>query len=127
MNKIIEKDGITSGYVVYDETIDENLEILFTKPQLNAMKSIMTTPKGGACSFDRFCQFIVFTRFSHLGWTMRIIDYHNDVNAALDEYSVLLGKGWGQAHGDKIMSIFQEIEKDKTMIGKMTIKKKHIL
>ena len=53
---------------------------------------------------------------------MKISDFHNDVNIALDEYSSLKLIGWSKNDIDKIMQLFQEIEKDKDSTAELVVK-----
>jgi hypothetical protein len=53
---------------------------------------------------------------------MKISDFHNDLDLALDEYLALSEKGWNKEDRDKIMKIFQEIKENNTEIAELVVK-----
>ena len=121
-NEIIEQNNITVGIAVLNETVFENLNTIFAPQKLAAILTQVKQHPEGAYFFTRFCQYIVFVQVNNLGWSMKISDFHNDVNIALDEYSSLKLIGWSKNDIDKIMQLFQEIEKDKDSTAELVVK-----
>ena len=113
-NQIIEQGGIVQGLVILDRTAHENLPIIFTGNALSYIKSLIERPPAdGFYTLDRFCQYIILTQYHpETRLSMKISDYNNNINVALDEYSELISKEWEKEDRDKIMRLFQIIEMD---------------
>ena len=126
INSIVEQNGVTHGMAVVDKTIKENFQIVYTEGQIRGLAGYMQQNNGTVpfYSFDRFCQYIIYLQFQPfgVGFSMKITDFKNDIDLALGEYSELKEKGWLQSDRDKIMQIFQEIQKDPESVAEMVLK-----
>ena len=92
INSTEEINGVLNGLAVLDTTVQRNLLVLFTPGKAAAiLKQLMEAGEG--YFIVRFCQYVVYTQLNNLGLAMRIIDYSNDLDSALDEYNELLGNG----------------------------------
>lgn len=123
VEKIIEENGITHGLTGDDKTVKENLVIVYPAGGKNYVLSLIKT-RGDESFYviDRFCQFIVFTQYTpQLGLSMRISDFHNRFEGALDFYGELKDD-WSSADTDKIISICNDILTRKEDTAKMVIK-----
>lgn len=121
----IEKEGETiHGIAAWNKTVEENLNIIFRGDKaLHDLKFLIKNLKEPFYTFARFCQFVVYIQYQPvLGLTMVLTDFKNDTDAALDYYKQLREKDWNKADVDKILSIFQEIQNDKTNIAKLVMK-----
>ena len=122
VNEIIEQEGVIHGLVVLDKTAKEVLPIIFTKNQLLGMVGKMQTKNEPFYTFSRYCQYVVYTQFDPvLAFTIKISDYSNNLDIALDEYSVLKNKGWLQSDRDNIMKVFQNIKDNPNEKAEMVI------
>jgi hypothetical protein len=112
VNEVVKENGVTHGIVGSGKTTLDNIKIIFKGNRFDAISTLIENPPAeGFNSFDRFCQFIVLTQFHPtFGLSMKISDFHNDMDAALDEYNVLKGKELEKETRDKLMRLFLEIK-----------------
>lgn len=111
VNAIHEENGITHGLVGFTNDVKKNLRTIYGNKKFEAMEKAFFS-KGAAYFFDRFCQYIVFVQYDpNQGYSMKISDFHKNVDSALDEYRDLQKSQWNQKDIDKIMKLFNEIER----------------
>lgn len=123
VNEIIHEGIITHGIVVLKSTIYEDIDIIYKGKIKDFLISMIKNSKEAFYSFDRFCQYVIYLQFQPiLGLSIKISDFKNDTDAALDEYMSLRIKDWLKKDTDIIMKIFQEIKNDKTNTARMVIK-----
>lgn len=115
VNDIIEDNGVTHGIAVLDKTVLKNIKIVYSGKMLATILALINTPpQEGLYFFDKFCQYVVyFQQQPDLGLTMKLTDYQNNDDLALDEYLVLKQKDWLQQDREKIMELFHEIKTQK--------------
>lgn len=125
VNEIIEQSGITQGLVVLDKTINETMPIIYSEKTLSAI-AFTLQQHGGKVPFyhiDRFYQYITLIMYDpFLKFSIKISDFKNNVDTALDGYSELKEKDWLPGDRDKIMRIFQEIQSNPEQKAEMVIK-----
>jgi hypothetical protein len=123
VNHIIEQNGITHGIAALDKTVLEDIDLIYTGKMLQVVKQLISTVTAEPFYFfDRFCQFVIYLQYQPvLGLSLKVSDYHNDVNAALDEYNILSANQWQKKDRDKILQLFQEIQKSNE-VAEMIIK-----
>lgn len=122
-NQIIEENGVKHGIAGLNQTVFDNLQILYSPIKVKNLLEVFAKSPDGAYFFDKYCQLLIFFQFQPgLGYSMRISDFHNDLDLALDEYSKLTEKGWNKDDRDKIMSIFQDIKEKNSEIAEIVIK-----
>ena len=118
VNEIIKEDnGSRTGIIVWDDTIIEAMPVLYdNKVQQGIAHYIKNPPDpGGFHMFSRFCQFIVLFGWQPiLGVSIKLSDYDNNIDNALDEYLQLAEKDWAIEDRNDIMKIFEEIREDKS-------------
>ncbi len=121
----IEKEGETiHGIAAWDKTVEQNLNIIFRNDKaLDGIRYLIKTSKDPFYTFTRFCQFVVYIQYQPiLGLLMKLSDFKNDTDAALEYYKDLRENEWNKADVDKILSIFQDIQNDRTNIAKLVTK-----
>jgi hypothetical protein len=124
VNRIIKEGNAVHGYTVFDNTVFENLRIIYSGKLLEGITYLIKNSKDSFYTFDRFCQYIIYLQFQPaLGLTLKFSDYKNDTDAALEEYKLLRDNNWRKEDTDKIMKIFQEILEDKNNTARLVIKK----
>jgi hypothetical protein len=123
VNKIYDDNGVTHGAAGADKTAIKNIPIVFAEPYFKIITTLLSNPPAeGFHTIDRYCQYIVLTELNPLlGLSMKVSDFHNNLDAALDEYTELKGKEWSQQARDKIMKLFTEIKDNPTDIAEMII------
>ena len=124
VNQIMEENGILHGIAALDKTIKEDLPIIYPSKKLQILEKLQATHHPNSVySFDRYCQFVVYLQYQPiLGFSIKLSDYKNNIDAALDEYSILRGKGWLKEDIDKIMTIFQDIKDNPADLAEMITK-----
>lgn len=121
----IEKEGETiHGIAAWDKTVEENLSIIFRNDKvLEGIRYLIKNSAQPFYTFTRFCQFIIYIQFQPtLGLSMKLTDFNNNIDSALEYYSDLKNKEWKKEDIDKILTIFQDIQNDRKNIAKMVIK-----
>jgi len=121
----IEKEGETiHGIAAWNKTVEENLNIIFRNDKaLDGIRYLIKTSKDPFYTFARFCQFVVYIQYQpFLGLSMKLTDFKNDTDAALEYYKDLRDKNWNKSDTDKIMEIFEDIKNDKKNIARLVIK-----
>lgn len=108
----IEVDGnVTRGYVVSPAYIMANLHTIHTDEEIEQNIGIVRrSPLGRGNYMTRYCQFIVLVNIEFEpkeNLTMVIIDCHNDLDAALDEYLKYKSIEWSSR--DWFMELFGRI------------------
>lgn len=118
VNEIIEKEnGGKMGVIVWDDTIIEDIPILFDDKTERGLKHVIQNKMQpeGFYLFSRFYQFIVLFKWNPImGISISLTDYGNDIDSALDEYLELEEKKWTVEDRNTIMRIFEEIRNDKS-------------
>jgi hypothetical protein len=123
VNQIYEDKGITHGIVGSNKTTLENIKIIFTGEKFKIISQLLSRPPlEGFHTVDRFCQYIVLTQLHpQQGLSMKISDFHNDLDSALDEYNELIEKDWEKKTRDKIMRLFQDIKSNPKELAEMIV------
>ena len=121
----LENEGVIQhGIAALDKTVEENLNIIFNNNQtLSGIKQLIKTSNLPFYTFTRFCQFVVYIQFEPvLGLSMKLTDFKNNTDAALEYYNDLMDNNWNKSDRDKILKIFSDIKKDKENTAKLVIK-----
>lgn len=122
VNQIVEQGGVTHGIIGEDRLVKKNLYAIYSKEKVAKLLVIFSDPINDSYFFDRFCQYIIYVQYQPtIGLSMKISDFKDDIDLALDEYRKLQIKGWAQADIDKIMKLVQEIGKNKKDWAKLII------
>lgn len=121
VNEIIEQEKTTMGLSVWNETVKETLMVIYKPEKLVAILQLAKEhPVEGIYFQDRFCQFIVLVQLKltttkpFIDGSIKLLDCHNDLDAALDEYRAYRDNQWNEGTINDFMRLFQEIEKDKS-------------
>ncbi len=113
-DKDTDANGTETGYAVDVETTVEDMRIIFPGNSINNINSLM---KQGTAFyfFMRHCQYVVYFSYDPgMGISITFTDFKGDWDNALDRYTALQEKEWGQPDRDKIMAVFEEIQNDET-------------
>ena len=93
------------------ETSEKNLKIIYGEDLLDIFR-IETIKNGVLRQFDKYCQYIFSvetTIVPHFNIVMVFMDFHDDVDSALDAYSTE-GSWLLKSEQTKIMELFNEIQ-----------------
>lgn len=116
VNEIIKEDnGSRTGLIVWNDTIVEDMAILYDDKVQRGIKHYIQNPPhpDGFHMLSRFCQFIVLFKWdTKLGASLTLTDFDNDLDNALDEYLKLSANDWTIEDRNDIMKIFEEIRED---------------
>ncbi len=104
-------DGATFAVSFDLETSAKNLEMIYGKDLLDIFRT-ETIKNGILRQFDKYCQYIFSaetTLVPRFNIVMVFMDFHDDVDSALDAYSTE-GSGLQKSEQTKIMDLFNEIQ-----------------
>ena len=117
VNHTREENEVIHGIAVWEHTVKKDLEIMysgkgFTLKNIEFLKQNPPHPDGFHF-ISRYFQFVVLYQYNTTtGSSLQFSDYQNDLDKALEEYTLLLKMGWREEDRNNIMKIFQEIEND---------------
>ena len=130
VNEIIENNnGSKTGLIVWNDTIVEDMTILYDDEVQRGIKHLIQNPPHpeGFHLFSRFYQFIVLFKWdTKIGASITLTDHGNSVDNALDEYLQLAEKEWATEDRNDIMKIFEEIRNDNSTAKAEMIIKFHV-
>lgn len=112
VNETYKEGNATHSMVLEDELVIFNLKLVYgmqkTEILINSIKE-----KNENCYFiSRFGNFIGFFRFqTDNGFSLKLTDFKNNFDTALDEYLELQKKDWKNEDIIKYLQIAKEIEK----------------
>lgn len=121
VNEIIQDEKITTGLVVWNETVRDALMVIY-KPEklLGILQLAKEHPIEGVYFQDRFCQYIILVQLKvtavkpFIDGSIKLLDCHNDLDAALDEYRAYRDNKWDEKTMNEFMKLYQKIEQDKS-------------
>lgn len=121
VNEIIEDEKITTGLVVWNETVRDVLMVIYKPEKLMGLIVLAKEhPAEGIYFQDRFCQFIILVQLKvtamhpFIDGSIKLLDCRNDIDAALDEYRAYRDNQWDEKAMNEFLKLFQKIEQDKS-------------
>ena len=122
VNTIYEQDNIVYGVAVHDHTVWKNLETIYSEIVFKVLETKIKFQPEPFYSFDKYCQFVTYINFvPDLGLSMKFIDFENDTDKALEEYTILKTKSWTKEQIQKIMKLHIEIKETNSEIAILII------
>ncbi len=111
-NRIYKEDDVSHAMVLEDELVIFNFNLVYgIQKTASLLKTIKE--KNENCYFiSRFGDYVGFFRFqTDLGFSLKLTDFENNFDNALDEYLELKKKEWKNNDILKYLQIAKEIEK----------------
>ena len=110
VNKIYDENGVTHGLSVLEETIIENLLMVFPDLVQGITATIKSNPAQDFYFINKFCQLVVLYKYDRNGQTLHFMDFNNSTDTALDEHLELQKAEWMEDDMNKIMQLVSEIQ-----------------
>lgn len=121
VNRIVEIDKITHGVVMENELVIHNFSLVYGLKKTNGLLFSIQQKNENCYLISRFGDYIGFLRYQvDLGFSLKLTDFENNFDSALDEYLELQRKDWKNEDIIKYLQIAKEIEKE-SKPSKMTI------
>ena len=122
VNTVYEQDNIINGVAVHDHTVWKNLRNIYSDIVFKVLETKIKLQPEPFHSFDKYCQFVTYIEFvPDLGLSMKFIDFENDTDKALEEYTILKTKSWTKEQIEKIMNLHIEIKETNSEIATLII------
>lgn len=121
VNRIVEIDNITHGVIVENELVIHNFSLVYGLKKANGLLFSIQQKNENCYLISRFGDYIGFLRYQvGLGFSLKLTDFENNFDSALDEYLELQRKEWKNEDIIKYLQIAKEIETE-SQPSKMTI------
>ncbi len=121
VNRIIEIDNVTHGMVMENELVIHNFGLVYGLGKANGLLLSIQQKNENQYLISRFGDYIGYLRYQvDLGFSLKLTDFENNFDTALDEYLSLQKKEWKNEDIIKYLKIAKEIEKERQP-SKMTI------
>ncbi len=121
VNRIVEIDNITHGVVMENELVIHNFSLVYGLGKANGLLLSIQQKNENQYLISRFGDYIGYLRYQvDLGFSLKLTDFENNFDTALDEYLSLQKKEWKNEDIIKYLKIAKEIEKERQP-SKMTI------
>lgn len=114
VNRIIEVDNITHGLVLENELVVYNFNIIYGENKTNSLLTEIKKQNQNCYLISRFGNYVGFLNYQiGLGFSLKLTDFENNFDTALDEYLSLQKKEWKNEDIIKYLKIAKEIEKER--------------
>lgn len=114
VNRIIEVDNITHGLVLENELVVYNFNIIYGENKTNSLLTEIEKQNQNCYLISRFGDYVGFLNYQiGLGFSLKLTDFENNFDTALDEYLSLQKKEWKNEDIIKYLKIAKEIEKER--------------
>ena len=121
VNKIQEVDDLTIGIVADSHLVIHNLNHIQGEHKTINILSEIERINQNCYSISRFGDYVGFLNYQlDLGFSLKLTDFDNNFDKALDEYLNLINKDWKKEDTIKYLKIAKEIEIE-SQPSKMTI------
>lgn len=121
VNKIEEVDGLTTGIVTDNLLVIHNLNLIYGEHKTINILAEIERLNQNCYSISRFGDYVGFLNYQlDLGFSLKLTDFDNNFDKALDEYLNLINKDWKKEDTIKYLKIAKEIEAE-SQPSKMTI------
>ena len=121
VNRIIEVDNITHGVVLENELVVYNFNMVYGKNKTISLLTEIEKQNQNCYVISRFEDYIGFLNYQiGLGFSLKLTDFENNFDTALDEYLSLQKKEWKNEDIMKYLKLAKEIENE-SQPSKMTI------
>ncbi|MBP2282971.1 hypothetical protein H4V97_001289 [Flavobacterium sp. CG_23.5] len=121
VNRIVEIDNVTHGIAMENELVIHNFGLVYGLEKAKNLLLSIQQKNENQYLISRFGDYIGFLQYKvDLGFSLKLTDFENNFDTALDEYLSLQKKEWKQEHIIKYLEIAKEIE-NKSQPSKMII------
>lgn len=121
VNRIVEIDNVKHGIITDSVQVVENFKLVYGSDKTISLLKTMEETKQNCYLICRFGDYVGFLKYQiGLGFSLKLTDFENNFDNALDEYLSLQKKEWKDDDVMKYLKIAKEIETE-SYPSKMTI------
>jgi hypothetical protein len=112
VNRIIKEDEITHGITLENELVINNFSLVYGQKKTNGLLLSIEQQKQNCYLISRFGDYVGYFSFNaDLGFSLKLTDFENNFDKALDEYLELQKNNWKDEDILKYLKIADEIKK----------------
>jgi hypothetical protein len=112
VNRIIKVDEITHGITLENELVINNFSLVYGQKKTNGLLLSIEQQKQNCYLISRFGDYVGYFSFNaDLGFSLKLTDFENNFDKALDEYLELQKNNWKDEDILKYLKIADEIKK----------------
>ena len=113
VNRIIETDNVTHGAVMENELVIHNFSLVYGSSKTSDLLLSLQKRNENCYLISRFGNYVGFLRYqTDLGFSLKLTDFSNNFDSALDEYLELQKKEWKNEDIIKYLQIATEIQNE---------------
>jgi len=121
VNRIITADNIKHGIVTNSMQVVENFKLVYGFNKTVSLLKTIEDKKQNCYLICRLGDYVGFLNYQiDMGFSLKLTDFENNFDSALDEYLDLQKKDWKEEDIIKYLKIAKEIENE-SQPSKMTI------
>lgn len=121
VNRIVDLDNVKHGIVMENDLVVHNFQLVYGTEITQKLLIYLERENKNQYLIKRFGDYVGFLNYKvDLGFSLKLTDFENNFDKALDEYLELQKKSWKDEDVIKYLKIAKEIEKE-SQPSKMTI------
>ena len=121
VNRIVDIDNVKHGIAMENELVIHNFNLVYGSEMTQKLLMFLERENKNQYLINRFGDYVGFLNYQvDLGFSLKLTDFENNFDKALDEYLELQKKSWKEEDIIKYLKIAKEIEKV-SQPSKMTI------
>ena len=121
VNRIVDIDNVTHGIAMENELVIHNYNLAYGSEMTQKLLVYLERENKNQYLINRFGDYVGFLNYQvGLGFSLKLTDFENNFDKALDEFLELQKKNWKEEDILKYLKIAKEIEKE-SQPSKMTI------
>lgn len=121
VNRIVDIDNVTHGIAMENELVIHNFNLVYGSEMTQKLLMFLERENKNQYLINRFGDYVGFLNYQvGLGFSLKLTDFENNFDKALDEYLELQKKSWKEEDIIKYLKITKEIENE-SQPSKMTI------
>jgi len=121
VNRIVDIDNVKHGIAMENELVIHNFNLVYGSEMTQKLLVYLERENKNQYLINRFGDYVGFLNYQvDLGFSLKLTDFENNFDKALDEYLELQKKSWKEEDIIKYLKIAKEIEKV-SQPSKMTI------
>ena len=121
VNRIVDIDNVKHGIAMENELVIHNFNLVYGSEMTQKLLMFLERENKNQYLINRFGDYVGFLNYQvGLGFSLKLTDFENNFDKALDEYLELQKKSWKEEDIIKYLKITKEIENE-SQPSKMTI------
>ena len=121
VNRIVDIDNVKHGIAMENELVIHNYNLAYGSEMTQKLLVYLERENKNQYLINRFGDYVGFLNYQvGLGFSLKLTDFENNFDKALDEFLELQKENWKEEDIIKYLKIAKEIEKE-SQPSKMTI------